>query len=150
LALIAGVLSLLAVLNLWHWSHYTNAAVDYVNSFCDAYAVNAGACADTSVNRLNTWIWLAMLVMLVQGVLYLLAFPGLRDRTKQGWNYVFYASLVSLGYAVVSLFTGYNAVSGFVFGLVFAVIGFWLLFQVRGAYGVAKVTPKHDDTRKAD
>ena len=93
-------------------------------------------------SRLNLWVWLAIAVLIVQGVLYLLAFPGLRDRKKKGWDYVFYAALVSVVYSVVSLFTGYNAVSGFLGAIIGALISFWLLFQVRSAYtGVKPVEP---------
>jgi uncharacterized membrane protein HdeD (DUF308 family) len=134
LSLLGGVFSLLAGLSLWRWAHVANSAVDYVNSLCDAYAVNAGACANVASSRLNLWVWLAIAVLVVEGVLYLLAFPGLRDRKKQGWNYIFYGGLVNLVYAVVSLFTDYNAVGGFIGSLIGAAIGFWLLFQVRSAY----------------
>jgi uncharacterized membrane protein HdeD (DUF308 family) len=134
LTLIGGVLSLLAGLSLWRWAHAANGAADYVNDLCNAYAVNAGACADVSDARLNLWVWLAIAVLIVQGVLYLLAFPGLRDRKKKGWDYVFYAALVSIVYSIVSLFTGYNAASNFIGALIGALISFWLLFQVRSAY----------------
>lgn len=143
LALLGGVLSLLAGLGLWRWAHVANNAVDYANSLCTAYAVNAGACANVADSRLTVWVWLAIAVVLVEGVLYLLAFPGLRDRKKQGWNYIFYGSLVSVVYAIVSLFTDYNAAGGFIGSLIGAVIGFWLLFQVRSAYtGQKPVEPK--------
>jgi len=134
LTLIAGVLSLLAGLSLWRWAHTVNNGVDYVNSLCNAYAVDAGACADVAESRLNLWVWLAIIVLIVQGVLYLMAFPGLRDRRKKGWDYVFYAALVSVVYSIVSLFTGYNAASNFLGAIIGALISFWLLFQVRSAY----------------
>lgn len=138
LALVGGVLSLLAGLSLWRWAHVANDAADYVNSLCNAYAVNAGACANVSDARLTVWVWLAIAVLVVEGVLYLLAFPGLRDRKKQGWNYLFYGALVNVVYAVVSLFTDYNAVSSFIGALIGSVIGFWLLFQIRSAYNGSK------------
>lgn len=144
LALLGGVFSLLAGLSLWRWAHVANNAINYVNNLCDAYAVNAGACANISNSRLTFWIWLAIAVLVVEGVLYLLAFPGLRDRKKQGWNYIFYGGLVNVVYAVVSLFTDYNAVGGFIGSLIGAAIGFWLLFQVRSAYtgkGAVKSDP---------
>jgi uncharacterized membrane protein HdeD (DUF308 family) len=139
LSLIGGVLSLLAGLSLWKWAHESVNLASYTDEACNAYAVDPRACIGIVDGRLNFWVWLAVLVLLVQGILYLLAFPGLRDRRKQGWDYVYYASLVSVAYAIVSLFTGYNPAGSFLSGLIGAVIGFWLLFQVREAYTGARL-----------
>lgn len=140
LSLIGGVLSLLVGLSLWRWAHV---ATDYVNSLCNAYAISAGACDNSSTSRLSLLVWLAIIVLIIEGVLYLLAFPGLRDRKKQGWNYLFYAGLVNVVYVIVSLFTDYSASGGFIGSLLGSLVGFWLLFQVRSAYtGHKAVEPK--------
>jgi uncharacterized membrane protein HdeD (DUF308 family) len=80
------------------------------------------------------WLWAGVVLIGVEGLLYLLAFPGLRDHKKQGWNYLFYGALLNLAYAVVSLFTNYNSVGNFLGALIGSAIGFYLLFQVRSAY----------------
>lgn len=59
-------------------------------------------------------------------VLELLALPGLFNRKKAGWNYVFYATLVSLLSNLIVL-----NLLGFVVG---ALISFYFLFQVREYY----------------
>ncbi len=63
---------------------------------------------------------------LVSSVLMLLAFPGLRDRRMAGWKYSFYSELVS----IVSSLVAFNLV-GAVIG---ALIGFYLLFQIKSYY----------------
>lgn len=66
------------------------------------------------------------LVLGVSLVLNALAVPGLFARQKSAWNLVFYAQIVS---AVSQLLTG--NVIGMIIG---ALIGLYLLFQVRSAY----------------
>lgn len=55
-----------------------------------------------------------------------LAIPGLFKRAKQGWNFVFYASLLSLAQSAVSL--------QLVSLIVGALISFYILFQIREYY----------------
>ncbi|MFN4212498.1 MAG: chromate transporter, partial [Microgenomates group bacterium] len=54
------------------------------------------------------------------------AVPGLFKRQRKGWLYLFYASLVSLVYSLLS-----GGIGG---ALVVAVIGWYILFQVREYY----------------
>jgi hypothetical protein len=134
---VLGVLSLWGAYGLWHWAHLTENAVRYVNDLCNAYSV-AGCGGATGASRFTIWLWASIILIGVEGVLYLLAFPGLRDHKKQGWNYLFYGALLNLAYAVVSLFTNYNSVGNFVGALIGSAIGFYLLFQLRSAYTGAK------------
>jgi hypothetical protein len=56
-----------------------------------------------------------------------LSVPGLFKRTRQGWRYAYWATLVSVVGSLVTL----NIVSA----IVGAVVGFYILFQVRSYYG---------------
>lgn len=127
LALIGGVLSLWASWSFWRAGHYVNQWVDWANTLSAAYG-------GERVTHLGLMWYVSLIVLLVQAVLMLLAFPGLRDRKKVGWNLVFYSSLVSIVVGVVQLF-----VSGYGFGnligtLIGAAIGMFILFQVRSYY----------------
>lgn len=126
ISLVVGILTILTAINLWRWAH----TVDYVGQLCNAYGVTS--CAGAS--RLSLWLWLAMLASLAEGLLYLFAYTGLRDHKRQGWNYLYYGALINVVYAVISLFTDYDAGAGFVGGLIGSAIGFWILFQIREAY----------------
>ena len=76
-------------------------------------------------------ITIAVLVVIVTSVLELLAWKPLSDRKKKGWNYLFYATVLSaVGAILQAVFGGSGAISG----LIGAVIGFWLLFEVRSMY----------------
>ena len=142
LALIGGVLSLWAAWALWHWAHIANALVNYANSLSLAYG---GTTVSTS--RMTVGIWLGVIVLAVEGVMYLLAFPGLRDRKKQGWNMLYYALLINIVYGVVVMFTDYGGVGNLFGSLLGSAVGLYLLFQVRSAYLGRAST--HDDVRPA-
>ncbi|MEK7138082.1 MAG: hypothetical protein AAB787_01095 [Patescibacteria group bacterium] len=67
-------------------------------------------------------------------VLYALAIPGLFKKTLAGWNFTFYALLVSLIQSLVMMNIGSLIIGG--------LIGFWILFQIRPAYtGVTTPPP---------
>ncbi len=131
-SLIIGILTLLAAYWLWQWAHVVSGFIDYANSVCQAY--RGPACITTATNNMSIWIWVGLLVLIVEGFLYIMAFPGLRDHKKSGWNYLYWGALVNVLYAVLNLFMGYNAVGNFVGGLIGSAIGLWLLFQVRSSY----------------
>lgn len=63
---------------------------------------------------------------LVSSVLMLVAFPGLRDRKMAGWQWSFYSQLASVVSSLVAL--------NFVGALIGALIGFYLLFQIKSYY----------------
>ncbi len=66
----------------------------------------------------------------IASVLCLLAFKPLSARRKQGWNLLFYSTTVNAAAAILSLIFG----SGAIGGIIGAVIGYWLLFEVRELY----------------
>jgi len=65
--------------------------------------------------------------------------PGLFKKTNAGWNFAFYAEIVSL----IGMLISFNIVSLIISGL----IGFYILFQIRPYYtgaaliGSAPTTP---------
>ncbi len=60
-------------------------------------------------------------------VIEIVAVPGLFKRTKAAWTLLFYASIVSLIGSILS-------VSGIFGGIIGAIIGWYLLFQVKELY----------------
>lgn len=148
ISLIAGVLSLFSAWSLWNWARVANGLLNYTTQFCNGYSVATYSTYCPAVpSRFSLWLWLAVIFLAIEGVLYLLAYSGLRDRKKSGWNYLYYGALVNVAYAVVSLFTNYDKVGHFVGGLVGSAIAFYILFQIRSAYlgkRVDSAEPKTD------
>lgn len=73
-----------------------------------------------------TGMWLGIILMVPVVVLEAMALPGLFAKTKQGWKYMYFASLVSI-LANVLQFNLVGAVIG-------AIISFYILFQIKSEY----------------
>lgn len=131
--LILGILTLWSVYWLWHWAHLANDLANVVNQLSAVYGTPT-----TTVHKLTAGVWLGLIVLAVEAVLFIAAFPATRARQKRGWDLMFYAFLVNLLYGVVILFTDYGGAGNFIGYLIGTAIGLWLLFQIRGKYLKAK------------
>ncbi len=129
LALVFGILQLLAAWSLWHWGHTVNQFVDYANSLSQAYGINTGTTAD-----LNVFYWLSLIVLALDAVILLMAFSGLKKRAKRGWNLLFYSALLNGVYGIVSAFNNYGGFGSLVMQLVVSAIVLYFLFQTRDQY----------------
>jgi magnesium-transporting ATPase (P-type) len=139
-ALIVGLLSLWAAYALWGWAHIATGLINYANSLCTAYG--GYSCNTAATDSMTFWVWISLAALTVEGGLYLLAFPGLRDHKKAGWNFLYWGALVNVVYAVISLLTNYGF-GNFVVSLIGSVIGLWLLFQVHDMYLGERVAHSH-------
>ena len=133
ISLILGLISLWTVYVLWHWAHLTNNLINYANSISAAYGGPA-----ITTNRLSFGIWLGLAVLAVEAVLYILAYPGLRDHKKSGWDLLFYALIINVAYGAVIMFTDYGSVSNLIWTIIGSAIGAYFLFQIRGSYKSAR------------
>lgn len=70
--------------------------------------------------------FVAAVIWLVSSALLLAAFPGTRAKKMSGWTLLFWSEVVSLVGSVVAL--------SIVSGLIGALIGFYLLFQIKSYY----------------
>jgi len=130
LALLGGILSLLAAWYLYQAVAWVDQWAGYANSLYTAVGYSAPVSGISAI----TWVSLALLA--VQAVLFLVAFPSLRAFKKGGWNILFWAALVNVAYDVVyNLFGyGYMNLGQLIFSLLGAAVGLYLLFQIRPAY----------------
>ncbi len=135
--LVLGILTLYSVYVIWHWAHLANNLINYANSISAAYGGPVVAS-----NRLTTGIWLGLIVLTVEALLYIAAFPATRERKKSGWDLMFYALLVNVVYGVVILFTAYGGLGSLIWTLIGSAIGLYLLFQIRGNYSASKSRAK--------
>ena len=138
LALLGGVLSLVGAWNLYR---LTTIADQYLSGIYNAFGYTAPLAGVTAT------AWVAIIVLVVQAVMLLVAFPALRANKKSGWNLVFWADLLMVVYTVVTdLFSGYVNIGSFIVYLLGTAVGLYLLFQVRpyftGAGAALPNTPK--------
>lgn len=127
--LLAGLLSVWGAWGLWHWAHVANTSIRYANQINET----VGA-ASIPGGRLGLAIWLSLLALVVQATLLLLAVSGLQKRTEAGWRLAYYAVLVSVFYGVVVMVSSYGGFGDLLRSLAGAVIGFYVLFQIRSSY----------------
>lgn len=92
------------------------------------YAPLAGAAGGI----LAVWIWVSVVLLFVEGVVLLLAYPSLKKRLLKGWNLLFLLELVWLVSRVIDVLT--LNVSGIVGAVIGAVVGFYFLFQIKSYY----------------
>ncbi len=130
LALIAGILQLVAAWGLYTWARDIDKWVEWANSW------SASVGGPTTNSGLTLWVWIAIIVLVVDAVILLVAFPKLQKKQKAGWDLLFLAALINLVYGIVSLFIdGRGGISGLFWALLGSAIGFYLLFQVREFFG---------------
>lgn len=132
ISLVLAVLVLLSVYFLWDWAHTTSKLINYANELSRVY----GGTAAVSTSRLTTTVWIGIAVLAVEGILYLISYPGLKARKKQGWNMLFYLAILNVVYGVVITFTDYGSIGNLIGTLIGSVIGLYVLFQIRGYYTV--------------
>ncbi|MDQ2972945.1 MAG: hypothetical protein M3Q79_00480 [bacterium] len=144
LSLIFGALQLFFAIGFWRTAHSVNRLADWANSINETY--NTGA---EKVGTLGLAFWVALVAMALTGVLGILAYSGLKDRSKKrGWDLLLLAQIVSVLAGLFAAFSSYgNSIIGTLLG---AVIGFYLLFQVRSFYTghKEKVATDHTATNK--
>ncbi len=79
----------------------------------------------SSVTSIPT-MWVGILLLIPAAILEVIAIPGLFARTAKAWRYMYWAQLISVISSLVQL----NIVGA----LLSALIGFYLLFQVKSFY----------------
>ncbi|HVC35884.1 MAG TPA: hypothetical protein VNE40_00350 [Candidatus Dormibacteraeota bacterium] len=137
IALVFGLLQLFAAWNLWHVGHLVNNLVTTVNQYANLYGITP------AVHSLGLFYYLSLIVLALDGVILLLAYPGLRARSKRGWNMLFLAAVVNIVYGLVSVFdSSYGGVGKLVSTVFGSAIAFYFLFQVRSYY----LSPKTQKT----
>lgn len=70
--------------------------------------------------------YIAAFILIVSSVLLLVAYPSLKARKMKGWNLLFWGEILNLVYGVISM--------SILSGIIGAVIGLYLLFQVKSYY----------------
>lgn len=135
-SLLVGIISVLGAWSIYQWARVANAYVDLANQLSTYYGGTA-----ISTNRWTIWIYISLVVLVVEAVIYFAAFSGLKNRKKQGWNLLYLGLWINVVYGLVGLFSDYgSAVGTLLSSIIGTVIGLYFLFQIRSYYlgGAAK------------
>ena len=127
-SLIGGFFTLGSVWAAWNWTH-DNAWIDYENKLNALYG-------GPIISRHSTGplLWLALLLLLTEAVLYLLAVSRLCRRDRSGWDYLFYAALLNTLYGLAAVFTSYGGIGSFLGAVLSSAVALYLLYQIRDRY----------------
>jgi hypothetical protein len=131
ISFVVGILAFMAAWSLWNWAKAANTALYYAGTMCAAYT---GYTCPVPISRYSMWLWIGIILLATEGLLYLFAYPKLRDRKKEGWNHLYYGAIINVVYVVVSLFTSYDTTIYFIGTAISSVLGFYFLFQIRESY----------------
>lgn len=147
LSLIGGLFSLWAAFGIWDWARQANKVVDWANQ------LSASVGGETiSTSRWTATLWISLIILVITGIIYILAYSPLKARKKAGWNLLFYALLLGVVNGIVGIFIDNygGGFGGFIGSLIGFAIGGYLLFQIREAYLGKKATDKkHTEIKKA-
>lgn len=133
LAIIGGLFQLAAAYWVFKLAH----VAEQVDNFVRSYSVLTGGVYGLSSTD-KFLIYIGAAILLVEAVILLMAYSGLKDRKKKGWDLLFLGALINVGYSVVSLFISGRGFGSFLFGMIGCVFGFWLLFQIKSKYSTGK------------
>lgn len=129
IAIVLGVMQLVAVLSLWRLGHAASNLVSYANQL----SIATGGSPVTP--DLGFFYWLSLAVLFLDGVLLLMAYAPLKAHKKSGWDLLFLASLVNVAYGLLLMFDPYyGGFMNFLSSLVGSLIGWYFLFQIRELY----------------
>ena len=143
LAIIGGLFQLAAA----YWVFKLANVAEQVDNFVKSYSVLTGGVYGLSSTD-KFLIYVGAVVLLVEAVILFMAYSGLNERKKRGWDLLFLGALINVAYSVVSLFITGRGFGSFLFGLIGSAFGFWLLFQVRSKYSAGK-SPKKEVSSSA-
>ena len=149
IALVFGILQLIAAWGLWNLTR----TVDVLNTYVNTYYQATGTAANVGISSTDkVVIYVGLIVLAVDAVILLMAFSPLSKRDRRGWDLLFLSALINLVYAVVSIFINGRGFVSFIFSLLGSALGFYLLFQVKSKYGGAArhAAVKHEAPTKSE
>jgi hypothetical protein len=128
-SLIGGVASLVAALGLWRLGHNVTY---YLTEVCNGILSGYHDCGQKD---LSLFYYLSLVLLVAQGVLLLAAFSGLQSRSKtRGWNLLLYGVLANVLYNVLVSFTDQGSTGNLFGAFLSALVGLYLLAQIRSYY----------------
>lgn len=136
LALIFGLIQIWGFWALWDVGHRAN---DVIDTLSRTFGVT------NAPESLGLTYWVALIFLGISALTLLMAYPGLKNRKKTGWDWLFLGSLINVVYGVISIFIDQyygGGMGNFFMALIGSAIGFYLLFQVRERYNGEEPAPK--------
>jgi hypothetical protein len=126
LALLLGILQLLAAWSLWNVANYASKWLDYASS------VTGTSVGYSETDKLI--IYGGVVLLTVNAVIFFMAYGPLLKKAKKGWDLLFLTTIINVVYGFVQIFMTSRGIGSFIGSLVGSAIGLYLLFQIRDRY----------------
>lgn len=141
IGVIAAALSVIGSLRTLLWAEDLMRTTRQFAESLGVAVPNTGLMYDVS-------LWISVATLAVVALIQLQSIQPLREKKKSGWDLLFLAMIISLTGSLISGLVG-GAILSTVIGLaIAAVIGWFILFEIRGQFLPASkkdTTPKTDD-----
>lgn len=130
LTLFVGVMQVLSAWWLFQWAQKIDMYTDVVKNLSTSYGIPA------SKTGVTFFAWVAIGMLLINGVILLVAFPKLLKKQFGGWRLLFLVVVINLAYGLVATFIdGRGGIVNFFGAVLGSAIATYLLFQIREYYG---------------
>lgn len=126
--MVLGIFTLLIAWGLYQAAHTANQLIGSTSGTLNVYG------AQVTVSHLTFTVWLALVVLVIEALIFIAAFPATKARRKAGWDLLFYAFLINVAYGIVAAFTDYGGIGRLLSSLIGSGVGLYLLFQIRDQY----------------
>lgn len=131
IVLVGLVLTVLAIFPMIAAVLFAGAVVGGLGA---AYGGAYGAAGVALTGTLLLAAWVAIAFLLFEAILLGLAISPLKAHKKKGWDLLFILALINVLSVVVSGLIGFNLMS-LIWGLLWAAVGAYFLFEIRGHFG---------------
>ncbi|MDO8335205.1 MAG: hypothetical protein Q7T74_00260 [Candidatus Saccharibacteria bacterium] len=133
IALFLGVVQLFAAWSLFALVSFASSVINYANTVSVYTGQPVGY---TGLELTAAWVGIAVLV--VNAIIFIVAFSPLTKKAKRGWDLLFLATLINAVYGLTQVFISVRGFGGLLSSLVGTAIGLYLLFQIRDRYTAKK------------
>jgi uncharacterized membrane protein YhaH (DUF805 family) len=138
IALVIGLLSLLSALSLWSLAREADKYIDISYEIGRTYGI------ESTARDVSTMVYVSIVVLAIQGIILAVAFKGLQEKSKsRGWDLLLLSTLLGFAYSFSTLFiSNLRTGTDFIFSLLGALIGLYILAQIKDRYKNDKAKAK--------
>lgn len=139
IALVFGIISILAALSLWNTARQADDLIDGLNRLGLSTGYDYGML-----------YYVALGTLIFQGVLLLMAYKPLNERSKRGWDLLLFGVVVSFIFGIFYLFTDVGSFGNFLGSILGTIIGLYILAQISSHYKASKPSDSKATVAKSE
>ncbi len=130
ISLAFGLICLYMAFDQWHNAEHVTSLIQYANQNEHMYGIPSMPVS----SHMDLAFWLGILILIIMAYLFFKAISRLKAKNKEGWNLVYYAIVINVGYGVIMLLNYYGGNWLLIEHLLFSVFCLYFLFEVRALF----------------